>query len=257
MNASSQAPRRHHHWILFLCGTLVFLMLLGLGTWQLQRLYWKEGLLADIAERTTSAPAALHDVEQRFATTHDVDYWPVEARGTFLHAGEQHYFATHDGKSGFFLYTPLQLGDGRFVFVNRGFVPYDRKDPATRPDSQLPGETTVRGLARNPLAEKPSWVVPDNNPAKNVFYWKDMSAMTAAAGLPEGAVVLPFFVDADATPNPGGLPIGGVTLLDLPNSHLQYAVTWYGLAATLAAIALAAVFRRRSGGGRRNEHGRG
>ena len=76
--------------------------------------------------------------------------------------------------------------------------------------------------------------MPDNDPAKNIFFWKDLDAMAASAGLPRRATVLPFFVDADATPNPGGLPIGGVTTIDLPNNHLQYALTWYGLAAALA-----------------------
>jgi surfeit locus 1 family protein len=114
----------------------------------------------------------------------------------------------------------------------------------------------VRGLARNPLAGKPSWILPDNDLAKNVFYWKDLSAMAASAGLPEGAVVLPFFVDVDATPNAGGLPVGGVTLLDLPNNHLQYAVTWYGLAAALAAVGIAMVLRGRNDR-RSHPHGRG
>jgi len=255
MNASSTAPGRGFRWVLLLCGTLAFLVLIGLGTWQVQRLFWKEALLSEIAHRTAGAPEALADIEARSAKTGDVDYWPVVAHGTFRHSGEQHFFATHEGRPGYFLYTPLELADGRFLFVNRGFVPYELKDPATRPQSQPDGESTVRGLARNPLAAKPSWLVPDNDPAKNVFYWKDMAAMTAAAGLPQGAVVLPFFVDADATPNPGGLPVGGVTLLDLPNNHLQYAITWYGLAAALVAVGLSMMLRRRSDDARRNGHG--
>jgi surfeit locus 1 family protein len=60
--------------------------------------------------------------------------------------------------------------------------------------------------------------------------------MAASAGLPAGAVLVPFFIDADKAPNPGGLPVGGVTIIDLPNNHLQYALTWYGLAAALAAV---------------------
>ena len=115
-------------------------------------------------------------------------------------------------------------------------MPYARKDPATRPQGEVAGEVTVTGLARNPLAEKPSFIVPDNDLAKNVFYWKDLPAMTATAGLPAGATVLPFLIDAGAAPNPGGLPVGGVTLIDLPNSHFEYALTWYGLALALLVI---------------------
>ncbi len=104
---------------------------------------------------------------------------------------------------------------------------------------------TVTGLARNPLSEKPSSLVPDNDPAKNVFFWKDRDAMAASAGLRAASEIVPVFIDADAAPNPGGFPAGGVTLIDLPNNHLQYVVTWYGLAAALAGVMGVALWRRR------------
>ena len=88
-------------------------------------------------------------------------------------------------------------------------------------------------------------MVPNNDPDKNVFYWKDRDGMARSAGLRSAAEIVPFFVDADATPNPGGLPIGGVTLIDMPNNHLQYAVTWYGLAAALVGVLAVAFWRRR------------
>lgn len=217
-------------------GLPVLAMLIGLGTWQVQRLHWKEALLATIEQRIHAVPEPFAEVEARFQATGDVDYWPVTVTGEFLHGGERHFFATNEGQSGFYVYTPLKLVDGRFLLVNRGFVPYDDKDPATRPEGQLGGEARVTGLARNPLAQKPSSMVPDNDPAKNIFYWKDRDMMAASAGLPADAKIVPFFIDADKTPNPGGLPVGGVTIIDLPNSHLQYAVTWYGLAAALAGV---------------------
>src|SRR5690606_10670942 len=98
---------------------------------------------------------------------------------------------------------------------------------------------------RNPLAEKPSWAVPDNDLKQNIFYWKDLDAMAASAGLPPGTTVLPFFIDISAGEVPGGLPIGGVTLLEMPNSHLSYALTWYGLAGTLVCIYVAWFLRGR------------
>ncbi|MCP9231590.1 SURF1 family protein [Mesorhizobium sp. LMG 17147] len=217
-------------------GIIVFLILLALGTWQVQRLHWKEGLLETIDQRTHSAPVPLAEVEKRFAATGDVDYTPVTVTGTFLHQGERHFLATWEGQSGFDVFTPLQLDDGRFVLINRGFVPYDFKDPAKRPQGQVTGELTVTGLARNPLPARPSMMLPDNDPQKNIFYWKDRDAMASSAGLPAGAALVPIFIDANATPNPGGLPVGGVTVIDLPNSHLQYAITWYGLAAALAGV---------------------
>ncbi|MBN9037173.1 MAG: SURF1 family protein [Rhizobiales bacterium] len=223
----------------------VFAVLVGLGTWQVQRLHWKEGLLASIDQRIHSAPLPLADIERRFAETHDVDYTPVAVAGSFVHEDERHFFATWKGDSGYYVYTPLRLADGRYLFVNRGFVPFDRKDPATRQQGQVEGQVELTGLARNPLPGKPSSLVPDNDPAKNIFYWKDLAAMTATSGLPAGAVVLPFFVDAGPAPNPGGLPVGGVTMVDLPNDHLQYAVTWYGLAGCLVAVAGLWFWRRR------------
>jgi len=217
-------------------GLVLFVILIGLGTWQVQRLHWKEDLLATIDRRTHSAPLALADVEREFAASHDVDYTPVTVTGTFLHQGERHFFSTWQGDSGFNVYTPLQLDDGRFVLVNRGFVPYDLKDPSKRRQGEVAGKVTVTGLARNPLSGKPSMMLPDNDVAKNIFFWKDRDVMAASAGLPAGFTLVPIFIDADKTPNPGGLPIGGVTIIDLPNSHLQYAMTWYGLAAALAAV---------------------
>jgi len=241
-------PSRNRFPIGFLVFSVVSLaILVSLGTWQVKRLAWKEGLLATIHERIHSAPRPLADLERQFAKTHDVEYWPVTAHGAFLNRSERDFFATWKGSSGFFIYIPLRLDDGRFLFVNRGFVPYDRKDPSTRPMSEVKGEVTITGLGRNPLAKKPSFLVPDNNPAENIFFWKDIKAMTATAGLPAGATVLPFFVDAGNAPNPGGLPVGGVTFIDLPNNHLQYALTWYGLAAVLAIILTLKLWRWKQG----------
>lgn len=218
-------------------GSLLLLaILLGLGTWQVQRLHWKEGLLARVDERIHSEPVDLATIEALHARSGDIEYRPVSVEGTFRHAGERHYLATWKGQSGFYIYTPLHLADGRWLFVNRGFVPYDRKDPASRTEGQVEGPVTITGLARTAPKEKPSFIVPENDPAKNVFYWKDLRAMAASAGLPANAAILPFFVDAGDAPNPGGLPVGGVTRIDLPNNHLQYAITWYGLAAVLCVF---------------------
>ena len=231
--------------LLILLALAAFAVLVGLGTWQVQRLHWKEGLIATIDERIASAPLPLAQVEARLNDDGDVEYRPVTVSGVFRHEGERHFFATHKGNTGYFVFTPLELDDGRFVLVNRGFVPFDRKDPATRAEGQVEGVRDVTGLARGPVSQKPNALVPDNDPASNVFYWKDLDAMAASAGVGTRDDYLGLFVDADAAPNPGGLPVGGVTLVDLPNSHLQYAVTWYGLAAALAGVLAVWLWRRR------------
>jgi surfeit locus 1 family protein len=133
-------------------GFVAFVLLLGLGTWQVQRLHWKEGILQTIDQRMHAAPVSLAEVEARFASTGDVDYVPVTVTGTFVHEDERHFFSTWKGASGFDVYTPLHLADGRYLLVNRGFVPYELKDAAKRPKGQVTGEVTITGLARNPLA---------------------------------------------------------------------------------------------------------
>jgi surfeit locus 1 family protein len=221
----------------------VFLALVGLGTWQVQRLAWKEGLIQTISERVTAQPVG---IRQALAQHEDVEYVPVVLSGRFEHGYERHVFTTHAGQSGYNVYTPLVMADGEAVFVNRGFVPYDRKDPQTRAAGQVDGIVEISGLARRGLSEKPSVIVPENDPAANVFHWKDIRTMRETSGLPADVPVLGVFVDADEASNPGGLPIGGVTIVDLPNSHLQYAVTWYGLAAVLLIVTGAFLLRWRA-----------
>ena len=241
------ASRAHARfpWLTLVLAGLVFAALIGLGTWQLQRLQWKQALIATIDERTKAEPLSLEDVELQYGRTGDVDYMPVVVSGEFIHEAERHFFATWQGASGYYVYTPLRLEEGRSVFVNRGFVPFDKKDASTRQQGQVTGVQTVKGLARNPLPGKPSAMLPDNDPDKNIFFWKDLRAMAVLSGLDVDRGVVPFFIDADSNPNPGGLPQGGVTMIDMPNSHLQYAVTWYGLAAALAGVLGIWLYRRR------------
>lgn len=213
-------------------------ILLALGTWQVQRLAWKEGLLADIDARINSAPVGISTISERFENDQPIDYVPVTVTGTFDHKGEAHFLATHKSASGFYIYAPLTIADGKTVFVNRGFVPYDLKETDARPQTLIDGPTTITGLSRARLDERPSSLVPDNDVAKNVFYWKDLSAMTAKAGLDQ-AQVLPFFIDAglpSQTYSMGDWPVQGVTIINLPNNHLQYAITWYGLALALIGV---------------------
>ncbi len=220
-------------------------LLLVLGTWQVQRLQWKEQLLADMAERQHAPPVSAQEIHALLQSGHDIEYRTMQVSGRFDHARERHFFATHQSRTGFYVYTPLTLPGGEVLFVNRGFVPYDLKEPALRPQGQVEGEVAISGYARSRLEGKPSAIVPDNDPAKNLFYWKDLEAMAATVGL-DTARVLPFFMDADASQvNPGGWPQGGVTQFTLSNNHLQYAVTWYGLAGALIAVVIGVLWRRR------------
>jgi surfeit locus 1 family protein len=212
--------------------TVIVLTCIGLGVWQLERLQWKRGLIA-VRQAAVAAPpvAAPHTLEEARA----MEFRHVAEQGVFLNDKELYLGATssHGGEAGFDVFTPLRETDGRIVFVNRGFVPNDRKDPATRRAGQIEGPVRLTGLLRVPHEKKPSWFLPDNRPDLNYWFWVDLPAMAKADGLDD---VAPFYIDGDATPNPGGWPQGGVTPLELPNNHLQYAITWFALAAGMLVI---------------------
>lgn len=225
--------------------TLVaFAILVALGMWQLDRLAWKESLIAAIDQGLAKKPAPLETPADAWKTLGREEYRPVSVTGTFRHQDERHLFTSQDGQTGWHIYTPLDTEGGHILFVNRGFVPDDLKDPATRPDGQVQGPVTVVGLVRTPGVQ--GSFEPDRDPAKNVWYWRDLAGMVGSLG-EKGAweKMMPFFIDAVAEPEtPGGWPKGGATRLEIPNRHLEYALTWFGLAGALIAVFAAFVWSR-------------
>lgn len=253
MNTTLPA-KRIKPWIILTAAVPVLAVLLSLGTWQVNRLAWKEDLLAKIDAQLDAAPIDVNTLSVQLTEgtldQQGIDYLPAQATGTFNHAGEQHFFATYQGISGYFIYTPLELvePENTVLFVNRGFVPFDLKEAESRKPTLVPGISNIRGLARQRLDEKPSAVVPDNDLEKNIYYWKDLSAMAVQAGYGDDSDILPFFLDAGFPDRPGTLgqwPVSGVTRIDLPNNHLQYAITWYGLALTLIGVVGFFLFQNR------------
>ena len=207
--------------------------LLALGVWQLERWAWKLDLI-DRVERRVHAeavpapgPAAWPAINRA-----DDEYRRVTVSGRFLNDRETLVQALTVEGPGYWVVTPLQTADGT-VLVNRGFVPADRRDPASRSAGNPEGAITVTGLLR--LSEPGGAFLRHNDPADNRWYSRDIAAIAAARGLSH---VAPFFVDADATPNPGGLPVGGLTVISFPNNHLVYALTWFTLALMLAGAGL-------------------
>jgi surfeit locus 1 family protein len=220
-------------------------VLLGLGAWQLERKRWKEDVIAKIAARVHADPVPLALVLGRAKDKYDLEYTHVTVRGRFHHDKERYLYAPTSAGLGWHVYTPLETAQGGLLWVNRGRVPDSRKASATRAEGQLGGEVEVRGLVRWPAG--PGLFAAQNDPTRNVWYWPDLSAMSqsAFAGRPQAAKAIALVIDADAQPAPpGGLPRGGVTRLNLPNRHLEYALTWYGLAATLAGVYLAFAISR-------------
>ena len=226
-------------------------VLLGLGTWQLQRKAWKESLIAAITARTRAEPRPLDGHVLLIAGPVGAEYLRVRATGSFVHGQERHVFMPGREGPGWLVVTPLVREDGPLVLVNRGWVPDALRDPAKRPAGQLRGKVDVVGLLR--AAERPGWFQAVNDPRANAWYWRDVAAMWRCRPGTEASqdcrrlsmppelkhlpAALPFVLDAEPTPaNPGGWPRGGATNLSIPNRHLEYAVTWYGLAATLLGV---------------------
>lgn len=230
---TERVARHRRSWPLDLAAGLVFLLLIGLGTWQWQRMQWKEGLIAYRQERLAEAAVPLPTDAVDWAA---LDFRNVEVTGTFVHEQEQRIgVSKHRGRLGRQLLTPLLTADGRAILVDRGWVPEDTTDPPARPESQPDGSVTVEGIARYREDDAPAWMTPDNQPDEAVWYWYDLDALRDATGLD----LLPVVIEADGRQNPGGLPVGGRTRTELPNRHLQYVVTWYGLALALAGVYIA------------------
>lgn len=213
---------------------LVIMALCGLGVWQVERLFWKEALIAHVNARV-QAPAV--PAPQPAAWGHvsaDDTYRHVTVRGRFLNSDEAQVYTLSTLGAGYWIMTPLRTDEGAIVYINRGFVPMDQKAPVTRPAGQIVDEVSVTGLLRLPEAK--GWLFSQaNDPSHDLWYRRDIAAIAQSRQL---GTVAPYFIDADATPNPGGWPRGGLTVIAFPNSHLVYAITWFSLAAMLIAFGI-------------------
>lgn len=200
----------------------------ALGSWQLQRLSWKLDLIARVEARIHAEPAPAPG-PGRFADVNaaDDEYRRVSLSGHFLNDRETLVQAVTDLGGGFWVLTPFATDRGFTVLVNRGFVPADRRAPDSRAEGRIDGPTTVIGLLR--LSEPGGAFLRSNDPAGERWFSRDIAAIAAARGL-DATSVAPYFVDAQAAAVPGGLPVGGLTVVRFTNNHLVYALTWFGLA---------------------------
>ena len=215
-------------------------VLVSLGNWQVERLAWKEDLIARATERPAGpvqdlpAPSTWPSLDVA-----ENEYRPFRLSGRFMHEAEVAVFTSlTDPKGaysgpGYWVVTPFLLEGGGTVLVNRGFVPQDRRQPAERGETPSSDRATVTGLLRPD--ETPNFFTPDDQPDENLFFARNVEAIAAAKHLAQP--VAPFTIDlvAAETP-PGGLPQAGETRMIFTNSHLGYAITWYGLAAALAGV---------------------
>lgn len=235
--AAPGTPRRRGASALLAVLALLLLVLFaGLGTWQVYRLQWKLDLIARVNARVHAAPAPLPPHARWAGITSESDeYRRVELRGTYLYDLTTPVQALTEEGSGYWLLTPMCTTDGAIVLVNRGFIPAELGAPTRYTPRKAAGDpcagagpaVDVTGLLRT--SERNTFFTRTNVPAAGRWYTRDVPAIAAARGVPAA----PFFVDAGAGQNPPDSPdrpVGGLTVVNFPNSHLVYAITWYALA---------------------------
>jgi surfeit locus 1 family protein len=205
---------------------IVALGLVALGVWQLERRVWKHELIAAVDTRVHAPPVAAPDPDRWGRVTAAKDaYRRVTVTGTFRHDRETLVQAVTDRGPGYWVLTPLETPDFTLL-VNRGFVPKGRRDVAAHAAGNVAGTITVTGLLR--ISEPGGAFLRANDAAADRWYSRDVAAIAKARGLDRAA---PYFVDADSTANPGGYPVGGLTVIRFADNHLVYALTWFALAA--------------------------
>ncbi|MEA2991417.1 MAG: surfeit locus 1 family protein [Alphaproteobacteria bacterium] len=236
MNASA-GPWRRGLLIPSLTVFSAFVVLVGLGVWQLERKAWKEGLIDTLTRRLAAPPIALPPPDQWSG----LDQAGNEFRHVTFRAeisSDQEAPVYTSGSAfrpdisgpGYWIFAPARIGGG-VVVINRGFVPEGRQDPKTRAQGHVAGPMDIAGVLRWP--EAPGLFTPADNPSRNLWFTRDPIAMAQAK---QWGAVAPFYVEQEAPVPPGGLPKPGTLEVSLPNNHLQYAVTWFGLAGALVAV---------------------
>jgi surfeit locus 1 family protein len=206
-----------------------FVILVGLGVWQLERKSWKENLIADLNAHTsaapTSVPVAPDQARDEFARVRAAVQFVPDQDALVYTAGSA--LRPDIQGPGYWVLSPAHVG-GRMIVVNRGFIPAQQKSSIPPPA----GETEITGALRWP--DEAGLFTPADDPQHNVWYRRDPVAI--AKDKRWGAVPS-FYIEQDA-PQLSGAPKVGRLVVNLPDNHLQYAITWFGLAGALTAVYL-------------------
>jgi surfeit locus 1 family protein len=216
-----------------LVAVLVVTGLAALSAWQMHRRDYKLDLIARVEARTRAehVPAPSREAWADVSAAAD-EYRRVSAKGRWLSGHSVLTQAVTARGGGYWVMTPLAREDGTTILVNRGFIPTEDRDSASwRPSALEP--VTVSGLLR--MTEPGGGFLRTNDPTAGRWFSRDVAAIAASQRLRD---VAPYFIDVERKPGDTGLPIGGLTVLDFPNNHLVYALTWGTLAVMAAAAAM-------------------
>jgi surfeit locus 1 family protein len=213
-------------------------ILVALGMWQLQRRAWKEELIAAVEARLAAEPIPFAEAVARAEAGEAMEYQPVFLDGAYAHDRAAGVFGTYEGKAGVYLFVPLLIADGSIVYVNRGFTPQAGEKALSEPDGAL----RVIGLLRRAEEKRgiERAVAPQDQPADNLFFTRDPRMLAATQGPSAPA----WYVDSKGLESAGPWPKGGLTRVEFPNRHLEYALTWFGLAASLVGVFIAYSVKR-------------
>jgi len=216
-------------WLFFLAA---FGTTIALGTWQVKRMEWKEGLIAEIESAKEQPPVTTIPTDT--VELASKNFYPVKASGTWIGDREFHVSPRFfNGKLGYFVITPLALADGRTLLVNRGWIPAALKNPKSRPETHVRGRATLTGLLR--VGDDRNGLTPENSPDKNIWFGRDAALMGEYAELPN---TIPAMLDIVGEQDAQNLPVPSDGTIRLRNDHLSYIITWYGIALGILAIFL-------------------
>jgi surfeit locus 1 family protein len=219
-------------WPVLLATAIGFAILVTLGVWQVQRLTWKEGLLAQLAANAGAPPIGLAEVAARAADGKDMEFVRVEFDATYAHDATMKMIATYDRGQGWTIITPAATPDGFAVIVDRGRIPAERLESFDKPEGPVKVDGVIRTYPRGK-----AYFDPENDPKANLWYWWDVPAMQAAGGLSAEAKPFPYVVQLLPSAAAADFPRPQEPQANLANNHLGYAITWFGLAATLLGVA--------------------
>ncbi len=236
--AETQASLRPNLLLISIFALASLVVLVGLGSWQLQRLAWKEDLIERINARLKQAPVALEEALERRSAGENVDFLRVKLRGTYDHAKGQYFYALSKNEFGWRMLTPMTPASGQPLLIDRGFLP-DPQKPLAVPASEAPVE--VIGALRLDYLPKETFT-PDNDLNTNSWFWFDLNALRQATTLSE---LRPIVIQLDTPDHSGQWPFATALSPNLPNKHFGYALTWFGLAITLLGVYIAFIVQER------------